>query len=281
MAERLFLIQFGAERVSKRLSLRRGRHHLYWEPFIGVLVETSEGWVLLDTGMSKQAYDDPANQQAYRDGCLGASNEHDPWHLSPEPPAAAFNWIAGTDPLATALASVGLAPQDLAMAAVSHLHVDHSGGIPALAKAGVRIVIQQNELEFVRSGAVGIAEGFHPPDWSEPTTQWIAVDGDAEIAPGVSVVATPGHTPGHQSFRVDLPGTGTWLFAADAADLGQNFLDATPCGSCAGGTADDERKADESLTKLLRIARSTDARIIPGHDQLVFNACRHPPGGHR
>ena len=50
-AERLFLLQYGAERVSKNLSLAGGPHHLYWEPLIGVLVETSAGCVLLDTGM--------------------------------------------------------------------------------------------------------------------------------------------------------------------------------------------------------------------------------------
>ena len=280
-ADRLFFLQYGAERVSKNLSLAGGPHHLYWEALFGVLVETGAGWVLLDTGMSRVAHEDEANTAAYRAGCVGAPNEHEPWHFYPAPPDGVYNWGKGGDPLETALAEVGLRPADLALAAVSHLHVDHSGGIPTLARAGVPIAIQGRELDFVRSGAVGTAEGFFAPDWTEPSTEWRILDGDAELAPGVVALSTPGHTPGHQSFRIELPDTGTWIYTGDAADLGQNYLDRVPCGSCAGGTEADERDAAASLEKLLAAARETNAHLIPGHDQLVLNAVRHPTGGHR
>ena len=124
-------------------------------------------------------------------------------------------------------------------------------------------------------------EGFHAPDWSDPRTRWEALDGDADVAPGVTVLSTPGHTPGHVSLRVELPDTGTWIFAADAADLGQNLLDRVPCGYCAGGSVEDEDAASSSLQRLLAEAADADARLIPGHDQLVLNAARHPPAGHR
>ena len=267
--------------MSKNLSLAGGPHHLYWEPLIGALVETTEGWVLLDTGMSRAAHQDEANTAAYREGCRGAGNEATPWHLYPPAPDDAFTWGKGGDPMATALAEVGLRPEDLALAAVSHLHVDHSGGIPALARAGVPVAIQRRELDFARSGAVGVADGFFAPDWSEPGTTWRILDDEEELAPGVTALSTPGHTPGHQSFRIDLPRTGVWILSGDAADLGQNFLDDVACGSCAGGTAADERNAAESVRTLLETARRADARLIPGHDQLVFNAVRHPAGGHR
>lgn len=280
-ARRLFFLQYGAERVSKNLSLAGGPHHLYWEPFIGVLVETDAGWVLLDTGMSRAAHEDAENTAAYRAGCVGAVNEHTPWHLYPQPPEGAYNWGKGGDPLEAALAEVGLRPSDIALAAVTHLHVDHSGGIPTLTRAGVPVAIQRRELDFARSGAVGTADGFFAADWSEPGTQWRILDGDEELAPGVFAFATPGHTPGHQSFRIELPQTGTWIFSGDAADLGQNHLDRVPCGSCAGGTEADERDAAASLERILDAARETDARLIPGHDQLVLNAVRHPKEGHR
>lgn len=281
VADRLFFLQYGAERVSKNLSLAGGRHHLYWEPLYGTLVETSEGWVLLDTGMSRAAHDSPENTAAYAAGCVGAPNVDDQWHLYPEPPPGHYNWGKGDNPLESALAEVGLTPADISLAAITHMHVDHSGGIPTLARAGVPIAIQAKELEFVRSGTVGIAEGFHAPDWSEPTTNWRVLDGDEQLAPGVFAVSTPGHTPGHQSFRVDLPDTGTWVMAGDAADLAQNFLDNVHCGSYAGGTEQDEKNAAASFQKLLDLARSTQAHLIPGHDQLVLNAVRQPKEGHR
>ncbi len=281
LAHRLFFLQYGAERVSKSLSLAGGRHHLYWEPLYGTLVETSDGWIVLDTGMSRVAHESSDVSAAYSAGCVGAANIAEEWQLYPEPPADRFTWGKGSNPLVTALAEVGLTPADIALAAISHLHVDHSGGIPTLARAGVPVAIQQRELEFVRNGSVSIAEGFHQPDWSEPTTRWHVLDGDEQIAPGVFAVSTPGHTPGHQSFRVDLPDTGTWIMAGDAADLGQNFLDNVHCGSYAGGTKQDELDAKASFGKLLEVARETEAHLIPGHDQLVLNAVRHPTEGHR
>lgn len=280
-ADRLFFLQYGAERVSKNLSLAGGRHHLYWEPLYGTLVETSDGWVLLDTGMSHAAHESSENTAAYAAGCTDAPNLDEEWHLYPEPPAGRFNWGKGDNPLEAALAEVGLTPADITLAAVTHMHVDHSGGIPTLARAGVPMAIQAAELDFVRSGAVGVAEGFHKPDWSEPTTKWRELNGDEELAPGVFALATPGHTPGHQSFQVDLPDTGTWVMAGDAADLGQNFLDNVHCGSYAGGTEQDEKNAAASFQKLLDVARHTHAHLIPGHDQLVLNAVRQPKEGHR
>ncbi|MEV0001506.1 N-acyl homoserine lactonase family protein [Micromonospora sp. NPDC050980] len=280
-ADRMYLLQYGAERVSAALSLRGGpveRH--YWESFVGVLVRGGDEWILFDTEMARAALDSPAVQAAYAAGDNGDDDFR--WHLTPTPPAdRRWTWGLAGDPLAAALATVGLTPEQISRAVVSHLHVDHAGGIPTLAAHGVPVAAHRDELAFARSGAVGVTAGFHPPDWSHPGTRWELLDGDTDLAPGVRVLSTPGHTPGHLSLRVDLPETGTWLFAADAADLGQNFLDRTPCGSCAAARPGDEELADRSLDRLLREAADSDARIVPGHDQLVLNAVRHPPGGHR
>ncbi|MCV7070851.1 N-acyl homoserine lactonase family protein [Mycolicibacterium rufum] len=283
-AARMFLLQYGAERVPRSLSLRGGTSDLGWEPLYGVLVDTAEGWVLFDTGMGRDALDADETQDSYRAAAVdaGADPDHPTWSLHPSPPdPARWNWGLDGDPLAAALSAVGLAVGDLSLAVISHLHLDHSGGIPLLAEAGVPVAIHRAELDFARSGAAVFEEGFRAEDWSDPQTRWRPLDGDTDVAPGVTVLTTPGHTPGHVSLRVELPGTGTWLFAADAADLGQNLLDRVPCGYCAGGSAADEAAASASLQRLLADAAEHDARLIPGHDQLVLNAIRHPPGGHR
>ncbi len=287
-ALRLFVLQYGAERIPKGLSLLGGTAQLYWEPLTGVLVETADGWVLLDTGMSRTALDDDGNQSAYAAAAAayGADPERGPddggWHLHPQPPGdGRWTWGLSGDPLEAALAAHGLAPADLALAAVSHLHLDHSGGIPTLAAAGVPVAVHRDELAFARSGRPGPADGYHAPDWADERTRWELLDGDTELAPGVRVLATPGHTPGHVSFQVDLADTGSWIFPADAADLVQNLYDGVPPGTCAGGTPADEQAARASLDRLLREGRRHDARLVPGHDQVMVNAVRHPPGGHR
>ena len=280
----MFLLQYGAERVPRSLSLRNGSPDLGWEPLYGVLIDTDDGWVLFDSGMGRDALDAEATQASYRAAAVDAGADPDEvtWSLYPTPPdPGRWNWGLAGDPLVQALATVGLAVSDLHLAVISHLHLDHSGGVPLLAEAGVPVAIHRTELEFARSGRAVFEEGFHAPDWSDPRTRWESLDGDADIAPGVTVLSTPGHTPGHVSLRVELPETGTWIFAADAADLGQNLLDRVPCGYCAGGSVEDEDAASSSLQRLLAEAADADARLIPGHDQLMLNAVRHPRAGHR
>jgi N-acyl homoserine lactone hydrolase len=283
-ASRMFVVQYGAERVPRALSLRGGPADLGWEPLFGVLVQTGDRWILFDTGMARAALDAEETQQSYRAAAVdaGADPDEDTWSLYPTPPdPSRWNWGLAGDPLPVALASLDLAVADLSLAVISHLHLDHSGGIPLLAAAGVPVALQRAELDFAHSGRATFAEGFRAQDWSDPRVRWELLDGDAELAPGVTVLSTPGHTPGHSSLRVELPGTGTWIFAGDAADLGQNLLDRVPCGYCAGGAAEDEAAAEASLQRLLSEAADSDARLIPGHDQLVLNAVRHPPSGHR
>lgn len=282
LAERLFVLQFGAERVSKALSLVGGDpDHHYWEPLSGVVVETSAGWVLFDTGMSRANHDSAEVEQVYRGDLPPGPLPGPAWHLPPAPPTDRCTWGLPGDPLVAALAGVGLRAADLALAVVSHFHWDHSGGIATLAEAGVPVLVHADELAWGRSGRAQPAAGFDAADWTAPGVRWQTVDSETEVAPGVVVLPTPGHTPGHVSLQVGLPGTGTWIFPADATDLAQNLLDDVPCGSCAGGTQADEQQARDSLALLLARTRATDARLVPGHDQVVLSAVRHPPGGHR
>lgn len=276
----LYLLQFGAECVPKSLSVRGGDQRLFWSPITGALVETTAGLILFDTGMGAGTHACDAVDAVYRDGGAGGDPDR-ATAIWPTPPRdGRWTWGDPHSPLAATLAEHGFAVGDLALAVVSHLHWDHSGGIAELARAGVPVAIHQDELAFGRSGTAAFGEGFTASDWTSHQPSWVELSGDTQVADGVTVLSTPGHTPGHVSLRVDLADTGTWLFPADAADLGQNFLDAVPCGSVAGDP-DGERRADESLEKLTRLAVDTRARLVCGHDQLVFNAARHPRGGHR
>jgi N-acyl homoserine lactone hydrolase len=78
---------------------------------------------------------------------------------------------------------------------------------------------------------------------------------------------------------VHLPATGNWIFAADAADLGENLHESQRCGTCAEDA--DIPLAQESVERLIELAESRDARLIPGHDRIVWKAIWHPDGGHR
>src|SRR5260370_21748694 len=71
--------------------------------------------------------------------------------------------------------------------------------------------------------------GIFRVDFDDPRIDWRIADGDTEIAPGVTAVLTAGHTPGHQSFVVDIDpsaGGGGFVVPFDAADLTFNIQQA-------------------------------------------------------
>jgi glyoxylase-like metal-dependent hydrolase (beta-lactamase superfamily II) len=92
------------------------------------------------------------------------------------------------------LAEVGVDERDVVAVVCSHLHFDHCGQNAALAAP---VHVQAAE----RSAAA--EPGFTVPEWATlPAGRWRVLDGDADLAEGLGVVATPGHTPGHQSVVV-------------------------------------------------------------------------------
>ena len=138
---------------------------------------------------------------------------------------AGTRWAPRT--ILAALAQVGLAPGDVTHLLVSHAHNDHTGGARAVVDAtGSAVHAHEREAVYVREGRMptvdpstrggrlmarlpGRATGFAK----------VGVDGTFEdgdvlpIAGGITVVHTPGHTPGHCSFLHPRSGV---LITADA-----------------------------------------------------------------
>lgn len=111
-------------------------------------------------------------------------------------------------PLADALATVDAEPGDVTAVVLSHLHFDHCGQQAALAAP---VHVQADEH------AAASAEDYTIPEWAAiPATRLRLVHGDEEIAPGLRLLATPGHTPGHQSVVVEAA-DGRVVLAAQCA----------------------------------------------------------------
>jgi N-acyl homoserine lactone hydrolase len=110
---------------------------------------------------------------------------------------------------ADALAEHDLSPADVRIVVNTHLHFDHCGQNAVFKHAP--FYIQRSELERARREEDETAEWF---DFAG--ARYELLDGDAEVADGVRVVATPGHTVGHQSVMVDT-GDGEAVMIGDAA----------------------------------------------------------------
>jgi N-acyl homoserine lactone hydrolase len=115
---------------------------------------------------------------------------------------------------ADVLAEHDLSPADVRIVINSHLHFDHCGQNAVFKHAP--FYIQRSELDRARSEKSDVSEWF---DFAG--ARFELIDGDAQIAEGVRVVATPGHTVGHQSVIVDTPDGGAVMIgdAAYTADI--------------------------------------------------------------
>lgn len=92
----------------------------------------------------------------------------------------------------------------------THLHGDHCGGNHLFA--GKPIYVQRRELEEARS-----RDDYSIREWVEPPgVQYVPVDGELELLPGVRLVPAPGHTDGTQVVVVESDGRPV-VIAGDAA----------------------------------------------------------------
>jgi N-acyl homoserine lactone hydrolase len=161
--------------------------------------------------------------------------------------------------LPEALASAGVGLDDVEAVANCHFHLDHCGGNPLFP--GTPIFAQLAEYE-----------ASHSLDYTIP--ELVDFDGaklelhggEADIAPGIRIIPTPGHTPGHQSLVVDTSG-GRILIAGqamnDAAEYGraQYARDVLHMG---------QQKAPEYPDWLERIQELEVRRVLFAHDAAVW-----------
>ncbi|MGH3379233.1 MAG: N-acyl homoserine lactonase family protein [Actinoallomurus sp.] len=250
---RIVLLTLGWEELPKSVSVHgASASERLREPVPGVLLECDGGWLLLDTGFNTALIRDPYLRRRYY----------------PDPVYAPVLPGPG-EPLEEGLAAAGIDLVDVHAVAVSHLHSDHAGGLKLFA-GRVPVHVQGTELAYGLSGGPEPERhSIYRVDFDDPRIDWRTAEGDVEIAPGVTAVLTAGHTPGHQSFMVDLEGGGGFVFAFDAADLTENIEQELPIGSTIGV---HPAESLEPIRRLKHIAAERGYRLIPGHDPHVWPA---------
>lgn len=193
--ERLYILNCG-EGVAGDISR--------WSPGVNVgksmpfsdncyLIKHAQGWMLWDTGLADSIAALPNGQ-------------------APDDPRAIY-WRRPRT-LASQLEQLGVKPSDIKYVAVSHSHPDHIGNVEMFPQA--MLLVQKTEYEW---SGVKNAPRFTP---GHPVTK---LEGDKDVFGdgSVTILSTPGHTPGHQSLLVKLPKTGALVLAGDAAHFKSNW----------------------------------------------------------
>jgi glyoxylase-like metal-dependent hydrolase (beta-lactamase superfamily II) len=140
------------------------------------------------------------------------------------------DWRVVNTTAADALAALDMSPADIDLVINTHLHFDHCGQNAVFRHAP--FYVQRTELDRARREARELSDWFDFMD-----ARFELLDGDAEVLPGLSVIATPGHTVGHQSVVVRSADGAADVLIGDAAYTPRQYRE--PDGRLPDGQAAD------------------------------------------
>jgi N-acyl homoserine lactone hydrolase len=219
-----------------------------WLPTLAYAIEHRDGVILVDAGAS------------------AANMSLPPWH-----PYFRFAVRFDIEPEEEAgpqLRGLGVGASDVRRVVMTHLHIDHDGGLGAFLAS--EILVSPRELQRA-SGIPGRINGYLPQRWPKFfDPQPLVLDGGAYgpfarskrlTADGaVIAVATPGHTPDHLSVIVE-DGDNAIFIAGDAS-----YSEATMLAGAIDGVSDDEAQAASTLAAIRAFVAVTPTIYLPAHD---------------
>ena len=142
----------------------------------------------------------------------------------------------------------GIEPDDIDAIVLSHLHFDHVGG--AQFFGDTPIYVQRSEW------AAAQAEQYTIPEWlTFEDANFVMLDGDAELAPGLRLIVTGYHTPGHQVVVVSTA-AGTIVLAGQSVET---------CADLEAMVAGGEMSEGAQ-----RIIATEPAKVFFSHDHRVW-----------
>jgi glyoxylase-like metal-dependent hydrolase (beta-lactamase superfamily II) len=214
------------------------------------LIKHAKGWLLWDTGMSDKIADMPEGMKA----------------------AGGLLTLYVKKTLAAQLRELNLQPSDIQRVALSHFHSDHAGNGNLFA--GATLYIQQPEFDAAFGTDAG-KFGFAPALYEKLATgKVMKLTGDHDVFGdgSVTIVATYGHTPGHQSLLVRLPKTGPVILSGDAVHFKENWDNRrVPARNF------DRGMSVEAMERIAQLMTQDGAKLWINHDKQQSDAIAHAP----
>ncbi len=189
------------------------------------------------------------------------------------------------DRLEARLAELGLTASDIDLLVLTHLHLDHAGGLGLFAgtRAGQRVLVHEQELKQalyeVFSGPSDHASGYLRGDFAGLpgiTFEPVETEEGLWLADDLQLLWLPGHTAGLLGVMLDLERSGSIIYASDAVNSAANY--GPPAHLPANSY--DSRAMLRSIERVRALARRKGATVLFGHDLDQYRGLRHAPAAY-
>ena len=236
----------------RRLRFLTDRRWSDWLPVYTFLISHPEGNILFDTGLSPHCKD--AGYFPFWMPTFTLTSEID---------------LAGSEGVGAQLQEKGIESKDLKAVVISHLHYDHSGGLPDLG--GAPIYLMEDHWNAFKHRFYATMEGATPDQWPKdfqpqflqptgpplgPFQKTYPITRDGKVV----AVETPGHVTGHLSVLVYAE-EATYFLTGDAT-YSQDLLDR----ELTDGVNNEPLKAVDTLRRIKELASQMPLIILPAHD---------------
>lgn len=174
------------------------------------------------------------------------------------------------------LAAAGVDPKSIDIVLFSHLHPDHTNGLRladgSLAFPNAEIKVPGKDWDFwisdenAAKAQTDLTKNYFAnvkKTFAGLESKVTKFDWDKEVAPGITSIATPGHTPGHTSFAI-ASGNARILVQADVTNIPEFFL-RNPDWHVAYDN--DPELAQQTRHKFYDMASAEKATVIGFHFQ--------------
>lgn len=206
------------------------------------LIHHRQAWLLWDTGIADAIAAMPNGQ-------------------TPADPRAIYWRLPKT--LESQLDAIGVKPADIKYVAISHSHPDHIGNVELFPQA--MLLVQKAEYDWPSPFGVGRFKPAHPAT---------KLEGDYDVFGdgSVTIISTPGHTPGHQSLLVKLPKTGAIVLSGDAVHFKSNWDNRR-----VPSINNDKNKTLASMQRIADVMAKEKAQLWINHDKAQRDTLKLAP----
>lgn len=254
---KLYFFEAGILKSQKQFfTADRGVGEPFDVPVPFYLIEHPDGYVLFDTGNAYEVVDNKLEH--WGEGLLAAY----------DPVMSEEQWVVN------AIQELGVKPEDIKYVILSHLHLDHAGGVGHFPNA--KYIVQRKELHFAYVPDFYMKAAYIRKDFDKDV-DWLILEGwrdnkyDVFGDGKILIYFTPGHTPGHQSVLVNLDEDGPFFLTADSCYTTENLDEDVLPGLVA------DPSATVKTIQMIRTLREQGVNIVVGHDPVEWKKFKKAP----